>query len=93
MFDETCSIMPHEAKVQCCVCENRIREGNRKYSVTASLLLRVYAAAKTEKRLKMGNCLCKSCRNKYDWWRRLMSGDFDELDLSLENDLTIKMKN
>ena len=78
--------MPREAKVQCYVCENRIREGDRKYSVMASLLLRVYVAVKTEKRIKMGSYLCKSCRNKYDWWRRLMSGDFDQLDLSLEND-------
>ena len=78
--------MPREAKVQCCICGNRIRENDRKYSAITSLLLRVYVAVKTEKRVKMGNYLCKSCRNKYDSWRRLMNDDFDELDLSLEND-------
>jgi len=78
--------MRRESKVQCCVCEDRIREGVRKYSATVSVLLRVYVVVKTEKRVKMGDCLSKSCRNKYDWWRRLMSGDFHELDLSLEND-------
>ena len=77
--------MPREAKVQCCVYENLIREGYCKYSAIASLLLRVYVAVKTEKRVKMGNYLCKSGRNKHDWWRRLMSGDFDELNFSLEN--------
>ena len=68
------------------MCKNRICEDDRKYSVIASPLLRVYVAVKTEKRVKMGNYLCKSCRNKDDWWHRLMSDDFDELDLSLEND-------
>lgn len=77
--------MPREAIVQCCVCENRIREGDRKYSGVTSLLLRVYVAVKTEMRVKMGDYLCKSCRNKYDRWRRLMNGDFDQLDLPSEN--------
>ena len=86
MFDDTCSITPREAKVQCCVCENRIREGDCKYSATTSLLLRVYVAVNTEKRIKMGNYLYKSCRNRYDWWHRLMRDDFDGLDSSLEND-------
>ena len=43
-------------------------------------------AVKTERRVKIGDYLCKSCRNKYDWWHRLMSGDLDQLDLSLDND-------
>ena len=68
------------------VRDNRIREGDRKYSAITSLLLWVYVPVKTEKRIKMGNYLCKSCRNKYDWRRRWISGDFVELDLSLEND-------
>ena len=58
--------MTREAKVQCCVCENRIRECDRKYSAITSFLLRVYVAVKTEKRVKMENYLCKSCRNRYD---------------------------
>ena len=58
--------MPRAAKVHCCVCENRIREGDRKYLTSTSLLLQVYVAAKTEKRIKMGNYLCKSCHNKHD---------------------------
>jgi hypothetical protein len=79
-------MMPREAKLQCCVCERLIRKDDRKYSVVASLLLRVYAVVKTEMRMKMGDYLCKSCRNKYDRWRRSMSDDFNQLDLSSEND-------
>ena len=85
--------MPREAKLQYCVCENRIREGDRKYSATASLLLRVYAAVKTEKRVKMGNYLCKSCRNKYDWWRRLISVISTNWIYHQKTILTIKLKN
>jgi hypothetical protein len=58
--------MPREAITQCCVCEVRIREDARKYSATASFLLQLYVAVKVEKRVTLGDCLCKACRNKYD---------------------------
>jgi len=77
--------MPRGAVTQCCVCEVRIRGDARKYSATASLLLKVYVAVKVEKCMKLGDCLCKACRNKYDKWRRLMGGDFEQLDSSLED--------
>jgi hypothetical protein len=85
LCDNTYLPMPREMKAQCFVCEDRIREGARKYSVAGSLLLRVYVAVNTEKRVGMDDCLCKSCRNKYDRWRRSMGGDFDELDLPTED--------
>ena len=79
--------MPREARLQCISCEDSIREGTRKYSVAESLLLRLYVAISTGKRVDMNNCVCKACRNKYDRWHLSMCGDFDHIDLPRMNEV------
>lgn len=79
--------MPRHLIVRCCLCNDRIREGARKYSAVGSLLLQVYLAVETKDRVGMKDCLCKRCRSTFDRWRRAMSENFDQLDSSLENHL------
>jgi len=49
-------IVPRQSKVQCCVCEDRIRESVHRYGAAGQLLLPEYVTVKTEKSVKIRDC-------------------------------------
>ena len=73
--------MPREMRCQCFWCEIQIDHGSRKYSVSGSLLLRVFLAANSERRVGLDDSIYGACCRRYDRWRLAMQNDFDHLDV------------
>ena len=80
--------MPHEERCYCIGCETLVHDGFRKYAVAGSTLLCVYTAATTGKRVDLSDYVCGSCGRRFDLWRESMNGDFDHLDVSMEDEVT-----
>ncbi|CAF1990922.1 unnamed protein product [Rotaria magnacalcarata] len=78
--------MPREDRYRCSLCEKQIRDGIRKYSTVGSLLLQVYIAANSGKRVGFDDFICGSCRRQYDRWHESMEDDFDYIDVPIVDD-------
>ena len=80
--------MPREMRYRCFWCEIQIDHGSRKYSTSGSLLLRVFRAANSGRRVGLDDSICGACRRRDDRWRLAMQNDFDHLDVPIDrNDL------
>ena len=80
--------MPREMCYRCFWCETQIDHGSRKYSISGSLLLRVFLAANSGRRIDLDDSICGAYRRRYDRWRLAMQNDFDHLGVSIaEKDL------
>ena len=76
--------MPREMRYRCFWCETQIDHGSRKYSISGSLLLRVFLAAYSGRRVGLDDSICGACRRRYDRWRLAMQNDFDHLDVPID---------
>jgi hypothetical protein len=75
--------MPREERYRCFWCNTQIDHGSRKYSASVSLLLRVFLAANSGRRVGSDESICGACRRRYDRWRQAMENDFDHLDVPI----------
>ncbi|CAF2079156.1 unnamed protein product [Rotaria magnacalcarata] len=73
--------MPREERYRCFWCEGQINHGDRKYWAGGSLLLQVFLAANSGRRVNPDGSICGACRRRYDRWRQAMQNDFDHLDV------------
>ncbi|CAF5173078.1 unnamed protein product [Rotaria magnacalcarata] len=73
--------MPREERYRCFWCEGQINHGDRKYWAGGSLLLQVFLAANSGRRVNPDDSICGVCRRRYDRWRKVMQNDFDHLDV------------
>ncbi|CAF5150569.1 unnamed protein product, partial [Rotaria magnacalcarata] len=90
--------MPREERYRCFWCEGQINHGDRKYWAGGSLLLQVFLAANSGRRVNPDDSICGACRRRYDRWRQAMQNDFDHLDVpvnktdSQENEELMQME-
>ena len=73
--------MPREMRYRCFWFETQIDHGSRKYSISSSLLLRVFLAANSGRRVSLDHSICGACRGRDDRWQLAMQNDFDHLDV------------
>ena len=64
--------MPSEMRYRCFWCETQIDHGSRKYSISGSLLLRVFLAANSGRRVGLDDSIHEACCRRYDRWRLAM---------------------
>ena len=76
--------MPREMRYRCFWCETQIDHGSHKYSISGSLLLQVFLAANSGRRVGLDDSICEACRRRYDRWRLAMQNDFDHLDVPID---------
>ena len=76
--------MPRKMRYRCFWCETQIGRGSRKYSISGSLLLRVFLVAHSGRRVGLDNSICEACRRRYDRWRLAMQNNFDYLDVPID---------
>ena len=76
--------MPPEMHYRCFWCETQIDHGSRKYSISGSLLLRVFLAATSGRRVGLDDSICGAYRRRYDRWRLAMQNDFAHLDVPID---------
>ena len=70
-------------RYRCFWCETQIDHGSRKYSISGSLILRVFLVANSVRRIDLGDSICGARRRRYDQWRLAMQNDFDHLDVPI----------
>ena len=58
--------MPREMRYRCFWCETQIDHGSRKYSISSSLLLQVFLATNSGRRVDLDDSICGACRTRYD---------------------------
>ena len=58
--------MLREMRYQCFSCEVQIDHGSRKYSTSSSLLLQIFIAANSGRRVGLDDSICGACRRQYD---------------------------
>ncbi|CAF1661461.1 unnamed protein product [Rotaria magnacalcarata] len=73
--------MPREERYRCFWCEGQINYGDRKYWAGGSLLLRVFLATNSGRRVNPDDSICGACRRRYARWQKAMQNDFDHLDV------------
>ena len=76
--------MPRKMRYRCFWCETQIDHGSRKYSISGSLLLRVFLAANSGRPVGLDDSICGACRRQYDRWRLTMQNNFDHLDVPID---------
>ncbi|CAF1231138.1 unnamed protein product [Rotaria magnacalcarata] len=65
-------------------CEGQINHDDRKYWAGGSLILRVFLAVNSERRVNPDDSSWGACRRRYDRWRKAMQNDFDHLDVPVD---------
>ena len=71
--------IPHTNRPKCIACDRTIRSSVIHYLSTN--LLRVFVSIEQRKRVTASDVICDSCRSRYNRWKQMTMGDFNQLDI------------